>query len=44
MVFSATIVMEGYDNIRISSFLAYPLFQKEDEVDIGNGEYQLLTK
>lgn len=28
MIMSATIIMEGYDNILISSFYAYPSFQK----------------
>ncbi|CUM57867.1 unnamed protein product [Debaryomyces tyrocola] len=44
MVLSATIIMEGYDNILMSSFFAYPSFQKKYGVDIGNGEYQLLTR
>lgn len=41
MVMSATIIMEGYDNILMTSFFAYPSFQRKYGVPVGNGEYQL---
>lgn len=41
MVMSATIIMEGYDNILISSFYAYPSFQKKYGTPVGDGEYEL---
>lgn len=43
MVMSATIIMEGYDNILISSFFAYPSFAKKYGQLI-DGEYQLLGR
>ncbi|EEQ36049.1 putative maltose permease [Clavispora lusitaniae] len=43
MVMSATIIMEGYDNILIGSFYAYPSFQKKYGEEI-NGGYQLLGR
>lgn len=44
MVLSATIIMEGYDNILMSSFFAYPSFQKKYGEDMGDGTYQLATR
>lgn len=41
MVLAATIIMEGYDNILMSSFFGYPSFQKKYGVEIAPGEYQL---
>lgn len=41
MVMSATIIMEGYDNILMSSFYAYPSFQKKYGVPVGDGKYEL---
>lgn len=41
MVLSATIIMEGYDNILMSSFYAYPSFQKKYGVHVGDGKYEL---
>lgn len=43
IILSGTIVMEGYDNILISSFFGYPSFQKKYGVPVGedeNGEMQ----
>lgn len=41
VVLSATIIMEGYDNILISSFFAYPSFQKVYGHPTGTGSYEL---
>lgn len=41
LVMSATIVMEGYDNILIGSFYAYPLFAKKYGDLTADGSYQL---
>lgn len=41
MVMSATIIMEGYDNILMSSFFAYPSFQKKYGVPaMGNTNFK----
>lgn len=41
LVMSATIIMEGYDNILIGSFYAYPLFAKKYGELSADGTYQL---
>lgn len=41
MAVSGTIIMEGYDNILISSFYAYPAFQKKYGEEFTPGNYQL---
>ncbi|EGV63773.1 hypothetical protein PSN45_004156 [Yamadazyma tenuis] len=43
-VLSLTIVMEGYDNILISSFYGYPSFQRKYGEPVGDGSYQLSGK
>lgn len=41
MIMSATIIMEGYDTILMTSFFAYPSFQKKYGVEVAPGEYEL---
>ncbi|KAH3680204.1 hypothetical protein WICMUC_000469 [Wickerhamomyces mucosus] len=41
MVFSATIIMEGYDNSLMTSFFAYPAFAKKYGYLTDIGDYQL---
>lgn len=41
VVMSATIIMEGYDNILISSFYAYPSFQKRYGVYMGDDKWEI---
>lgn len=41
MAMSGTIIMEGYDNILIGSFYAYPSFQQRYGEELTPGDYQL---
>lgn len=41
MIMSATIIMEGYDTILMSSFFAYPSFKEKFGKQLPSGEYQV---
>lgn len=41
IVLSATIIMEGYDNILMTSFFGYPAFQKKYGVETSPGNYEM---
>lgn len=41
IVFSTSIIMEGYDTMLIGAFLAYPQFQKKYGTQLPDGSYQI---